>query len=180
MEERVETVIASLRPQVLATARRFCRATGQALDPEDIAQDVLIRYWLAEKNGASILDPQAWAARVTRNCCVSLWRKARKERTVSLLEADRPGGEKGFRGGGTAGLYAGGDASTRIESYEAARLSAEVMETIPESTRKLLGLRAAGLSLDEMAAVTGRPKDSIKSSISAARRRWLDSFGLKR
>ena len=166
MEERVETVIASLRPQVLATARRFCRATGQALDPEDIAQDVLIRYWLAEKNGASILDPQAWAARVTRNCCVSLWRKARKERTTRC-------------GVGTE-LYAGGDASTRIESYEAARLSAEVMETIPESTRKLLGMRAVGLSLDEMAAVTGRPKDSIKSSSSAARRRWLDSFGLKR
>ena len=70
-------------------------------------------------------------------------------------------------------------AAGRIEEEEAVASVSKALETIPSATLFLLRLRAKGLSLDEMAAVTGRPKGSIKSSISAARKQIMKTINPK-
>ena len=48
---------------------------------------------------------------------------------------------------------------------------------LTDTQRTCLDLRnVEGLSLDEIAALTGKPKDSVKSTISAARRRMLEEL----
>ncbi|MBP5317366.1 MAG: sigma-70 family RNA polymerase sigma factor, partial [Bacteroidales bacterium] len=64
-------------------------------------------------------------------------------------------------------------ASAAIDAEDSRRIVAAALRQIPEGTRQLLQLRTAGMSLDEIAAVTGRSKGSVKSSISAARKQVL-------
>lgn len=99
----------------------------------------------------------------TKNCCVSFWRKARKETILPLRDE----------------FVASHTATGRIEEEEAVASVSKALETIPSATLYLLRLRAKGLSLDEMAAVTGRPKGSIKSSISAARKEIMKTINPK-
>ena len=163
MDEWLEIELAEVRPKVLALARRFFRATGMSADPEDVAQDVLLRLWEARHRNAGIQNLEAWAVTVTKNCCVSLWRKIRKGAPLPLLDEN----------------VAGYTPSGSMEEAEARENAAKALEKIPAATRHLLQLRARGLSLDEMAAVTGRPKGSVKSSISAARKQLMKTINPK-
>ena len=69
--------------------------------------------------------------------------------------------------------------STQIELSETRIIAEKALERLPAGTRRLLQLKATGLSLDEIAIVTGRPKGSIKSSISAARKEMMKSLNMK-
>lgn len=157
MKRSLDIELAEVRPKVLALARRFFRASGLAGDPEDVVQDVLVRLWEVRQSGKEIRNVEAWAVATARNCCVSLWRKSRKGFTLPLREEE----------------MAGYTPTGSMEEKEAMETVKKALESIPAATRLLLQLRAKGLSLDEMAAVTGRPKGSLKSSISAARKQML-------
>ena len=76
-------------------------------------------------------------------------------------------------------LSDGRDASAQIEQSEAERMADKALERLPAGTRRLLQLRATGLSLDEIAAITGRTKGGVKSSISAARQELMKTFNTK-
>ena len=161
MDNTFEIELSEIRPKVLAAAKRFFRSSKMDGDPEDVAQEVLLRLWDARRKDVPIRDPKAWAVATTRNCCVSLWRKRRNSQAIpEWLPGD-------------------GDASALVELSDAEGVAEKAFERIPEGTRRLLRLRATGLSLDEIAAITGRPKGSVKSSISAARKEMMKSFGLK-
>lgn len=163
MDNTIEIELSEIRPKVLAVARRFFRSSGLEGDPEDVAQDVLLRFWEARREQVRIRDPKAWAVTTARNLCVSLWRRRGRAggRVVPEWLADNE------------------DASARVELSEAETMAEKALGRIPAGTRLLLRLRATGLSLDEIAAITGRPKGSVKSSISAARKEMMKSFGLK-
>jgi RNA polymerase sigma-70 factor (ECF subfamily) len=156
MENTLEIEIAEVRPKVLALTRKFFRASRLEGDPED----VLIRLWEARRSGADIRNPQAWAVTITKNACVSLWRKSRHNRQeplpLSLASAD--------------------SATLHIEQAEARQRADQALNSVPAATLRLLQLRASGLSLDEIAAITGRPKGSIKASISIARKELIKSL----
>lgn len=160
MQETFDTELAAVRPRVLDLARRFVRASGLRTDADDIAQDVLLRLWTALNEGAQIRSLDAWAVAVTKNLCISLLRKSRSRAEAPLPES----------------LPAAGSAASGIEAEEGRRRIALALEHIPAATRHLLQMRTAGMSLDEMAAVTGRPKASIKSAVSAARRQILNEL----
>ena len=159
MEERIEIKMEAARPKVMALARKFFRATRLDGDPEDVAQDVLLRLLEAWRRGDSIRNVDAWAVTTAKNLCVSLWRKARKGPKLPLRED----------------LLADIDPSSRVEESEAEAAVAKALGNIPERTRYLLRLRASGLSLDEIALVTGRPKGSVKTSISKARKELMNT-----
>ena len=163
MKRSLDIELAAVRPKVLALARKFFRASGLAGDPEDVVQDVLLRLWEARCRGDEIRNVEAWAMAAAKNCCVSLWRKARKETILPLRDE----------------FVASHTATGRIEEEEAVASVSKALETIPSATLYLLRLRAKGLSLDEMAVVTGRPKGSIKSSISAARKEIMKTINPK-
>ena len=67
-------------------------------------------------------------------------------------------------------------AQSIIDAEDSRRIVAAALRQIPEGTRQLLQLRTAGMSLDEIAAVTGRSKGSVKSSISAARKQIVKAL----
>lgn len=160
MENTLEIELAEVRPKVLALTRKFFRASRLEGDPEDMVQDVLIRLWEARRNGANIRNPEAWAVTITKNACVSLWRKAGHNRQeplpLSLASVD--------------------SATLHIEQAEARLRAHQALSSVPAATLHLLQLKASGLSLDEIAAVTGRPKGSIKASISIARKELIKSL----
>ena len=152
MENENINELAVLRPKLLSLAQRFVRASGLQRDPEDLVQEVLLRLWMALKGGAEIRSQESWAVTVLKNLCVSLWRKNKAPAPLpdSLLSADT--------------------ASDRVETADSRKQLRQALEHIPVATRLLLQMRQAGMSLDEMATVTGRPKGSIKSSLSIARK----------
>jgi len=160
MQKDFETELAAVRPGVLALARKFIRASGLRADAEDIAQEVLVRLWTALHGGAEIHSAEAWTLRVTKNLCVSLLRKERLRDAAPLPESV-PSGES---------------ASAAIDADERRRALDRALQRIPPGTRRLLQQRAAGMSLDEIAAASGRPKGSVKSSISMARKQIINEL----
>ena len=75
MDKTLETELAEIRPKALATALRFFRSSHLDGDPEDVVQDVLLRLWVARRDGVQIRSAEAWAVSTTKNSCISLWRK---------------------------------------------------------------------------------------------------------
>ena len=71
------------------------------------------------------------------------------------------------------------DVSSQIDQSEAKRMADKALERLPAGTRRLLQLRAAGLSLDEIAAITGRTKGGVKTTLSAARQELMKTFNTK-
>ena len=160
MDKMLEIELARIRQKALALAKKFLRASKMDDDPEDVVQDVLLRLWLASREGNRIRNAEAWAVSATKNSCISIWRKRNGTKSQVLPEW----------------FPDGNDPSMRIELSEAERLAIRAFDSLPPGTRRLLQLKATGLSLDEIAAITGRPKGSIKSSISAARREMIKTL----
>lgn len=75
MDKTLEIELTEIRPKVLATAQKFFRASRLDGDPEDVVQDVLLRLWVARRDGVQIRSAEAWAVSTTKNSCISLWRK---------------------------------------------------------------------------------------------------------
>ena len=163
MDKTLEKELAEIRPIALATALRFFRSSHLDGDPEDVVQEVLLRLWQARRAGAIIRNTEAWAVAITKNSCISLWRKKGPVRSGVFPEW----------------LSDGSDASMPMEQSEAERMADKALKRLPAGTRRLLQLRATGLSLDEIAAITGRTKGGVKSSISAARQELMKTFNTK-
>ena len=159
MEKGIETELMRLRPGIIRLAKSFRKAVPIDTSPEDIAQEVLLKLWLAMKDGEEIKNKEAWAATVTKNICVSLYRKQKSHGSRSLDGMD-------------AGTGSEGTGATELEI-----LIQKTMDSIPKGTRMLLRMKASGMSLDGIAAATGRPKTSIKSSISAAKKTIEEKLG---
>ena len=157
MDKSLEIELAKIRPKVLAMAQKFFRTSRLDGDPEDVVQDVLLRLYVAKRDGVEIRNVEAWAVTTTKNSCISLWRKRGLVRSGTFPEW----------------LSDGQDASARIEQSEIGQMADKALERLSAGTRQLLQLRASGLSLDEIATITGRPKGSVKSSISAARKELI-------
>lgn len=163
MDEKLEIELARIRPKVFALAKKFLHSSNMVDDPEDIVQDVLLRLWKTSEKGAQICNAEAWAISITKNLCISLWRKRNGRISQTLPEW----------------LPEENNPSTQIELSETRIIAEKALERLPAGTRRLLQLKATGLSLDEIAIVTGRPKGSIKSSISAARKEMMKSLNMK-
>ncbi|MBO6081870.1 MAG: sigma-70 family RNA polymerase sigma factor [Bacteroidales bacterium] len=150
-----------LREKLVALARQFTQTTGIGDEPEDIVQEALVTLWELSEKGYPIRDAEALAVRLVKNGCVNHYRK-RKIIFKPLEE----------------GLLAGSPPMTgRLEEEESNRLRKHLFRKLSATQRTLLTMRSEyGLSLDEIAAATGRPKNSVKSSLSAARRQILEEL----
>ena len=162
MDKTLEIELTEIRPKVLATAQKFFRTSRLDGDPEDVVQDVLLRLWMARRDGVQIRSAEAWAVSSAKNSCISLWRKKGPMRSGVYPEW----------------LSDGRDASSLIEQSEVERIADKALERLPAGTKRLQ-LRATGLSLDEIAAITGRTKGGVKTSISAARQELMKTFNTK-
>ena len=148
-----------IRGKLVALAQRFIRASGIAEGAEDIVQESLTALWGLLKKGYPVRDAEALAVRITKTRCIDHYR--RQHYRMQPFPDDR---------------VEGGLSATRgIEQSEAEVLRTRLYARLSSSQQMLLKLRGEeGLSLDEIAAATGRPKGSVKASLSMARKQLYD------
>lgn len=161
-KEEYAKISARIREKLVAVARQFSRATGGASgDAEDVAQEALVTLWELVVKGYPVRDPEALAVRLTKNICVNHFRK----RKVFFRPLEE-GMQESTR-----------SIPSRLESEDNERIKKALYSRLSQTQQTFLTMRGDyGLSLDEIAAVTGRPKASIKVSISTARRQMLEQL----
>lgn len=150
-----------MRGDLKALARRFLRATGGPEEAEDIVQEALLALWELSERDYPIQSPKALAIKLTKNICVSRYRK-RKVETVAIVDDTMKGGFS---------------AEERTEAADNLRIKESIYNNLSESQRRLMTMRVEeGMSLDEIAKETGRPKSSLKVSLSEARKKLKEQL----
>ena len=150
-----------IRGKLTALARRFNRAAGCDADAEDIVQDALLTLWQLSEKGYPIRDAEALAVKITKTRCVERYR--RQHIRFEPME--------------DLSIAGGVSASSGVEELDIKTIRGFVQRNLTDSQRQLLALRNEdGLSLDEIAAATGRPKASIKVALSTARKHMQEQM----
>ena len=146
---------ARLRAKLLTISSSFCSSARLPQDGEDIVQEALAVLWTLSDKGYEIDNAEALAVRITKNICINQYRKKRLN-----LEP------------------IGNNVETRADEqsgYEYEDIKAYLIAQLTPTQRKLLQLKEdEGLSLDEISEKTSKPKTSVKSTISKARKHLKD------
>ena len=148
-----------IRGRLTALARRFNRASGMDIEAEDIVQDALVTLWQLAEKGYPVRDAEALAVKLTKTRCVERYRR-QHIRFEPLSDQPVPGGFS---------------ATSDTDENDIRTIRGFVQRNLTDSQRNLLNLRnEQGLSLDEIAVATGRPKGSVKVALSTARKKMLE------
>ena len=156
-KDRFDILSRKVRGKLLALARSFALPSG--VEPDDVVQEAMIALWELTEQGYPMKDTEAMAIRLTKNICVEHYRKAHLE--LQALTHDN---------------YLGGTEATVLTDREdLRRIQESIYGSLTTTQREYLHLRNdEGLSLDEIATRTGKPKTSIKSTLSKARKQMLE------
>jgi len=150
-----EHIVSGIRSRLTGVARRFTRASGVGAEAEDIVQEALTELWRLCEAGYEIRNVEALAVKITKTVCVRHYRR-RKLQTTTIEGSDFPDSH---------------GASERIDTEEALKLRQKLFASLNDTQRRYFEMRnEQGLTLDEIAAETGRPKASVKATISQARK----------
>ena len=154
----IESIIYDLAPKLERIVIRFISSTNSRAEVEDIVQESLITLWELNSKGYEIQNVEALAIKITKNICVAHYRK---QRIATLDINDNM-------------LVGDTGTSDSIEEAENEVIIANLFNHLTPTERELVQMRnSQGLSLDEIAEVTGKPKNSIKVTLSKARRKLL-------
>lgn len=176
-----EHISVSMRGKLTSLIRRFPKEAILPLSAEDIAQEALAALWTLSEKGYPIKDPEALAVTVAKNICVSHYRRKK----IHMLPFENRGAgqkESGeiYREGKNLAAkdFEGGfSATSRTDAADIAVIRERLFRELTPTQRKYISMRNdKGLSLEEIAAATGRPKSSIKTTISTARRLLLEKL----
>jgi RNA polymerase sigma-70 factor (ECF subfamily) len=148
-----------VRAKLLAVARSFGRLPGT--EAEDVVQEALTALWSLSEGGYPVREAEALAVKIAKTKCVEHYRRRRLR--LQPLRGD---------------AYEGGvPATAATDLSDCLEIRRSLFAGLTETERTCLELRnAEGLSLDEIAAATGKPKTSVKTTISAARRKMLEKL----
>ena len=161
-EQEFHILLVQEHKRLVALAARFLHASGMDGEAEDIAQEAAAKLWELSQKGYPIRDASALAVRLTKNLCVERWR-AQRRMAFQPLDGDH------YEGGPTA--------ESSLDEQENARIRDQLYSRLSETQRRLLTLRNDyALSLDEIALATGKPKGSVKTTLSQARKQLLEEI----
>ena len=150
-----------IRDKLTRLALRFNKAAGLDMEAEDIVQDALITLWQLAERGYPVRDAEALAVKITKTRCVERYRRQHL-RFEPLSDQPVPGGFS---------------ATADTDEMDIDTIRNIVQKDLTDSQRKLVALRnEQGMSLDEIAAATGRPKGSIKVVLSTARKKMMEQW----
>ncbi len=159
--QEFEQLSERIRQKMLMLAGRFNNATQLSVEAEDIVQESLVTLWRLSERGYPIRDAEALAVKIVKTTCVSHYRK-RRIVAQSIAGVDFSGGMS---------------ASALTDDEDMAKIETQILGSLTPSQQMLLKMRNDdGLSLDEISAVTGKPKASVKTTISVARKQMLEQI----
>lgn len=148
-----------IRSRLVLMASRFVKDSGIIDDADDIVQESLLVLWRQTENGYDMQNPDALAVTITKKVCLAHLRGSRAV-MQSIDGVDLAGGPS---------------ASDLTDEADMDTVKKSLLSMLTPTQRHYLHLRnEMGLSLDEMEEVTGCPKTSIKTTLSAARRLMME------
>lgn len=155
--EEFEILTKNIRRKLLAVSRNF--PLPSEMEADDVVQEALVALWELVEQDYPVRDAEALAVKITKNICVSHYRKAHLE--VQSLSHDN---------------YMGGmEATVLTDKEDLKKIRKSIYEALTMTQREYLHLRNdEGKTLDEIAEITGKPKTSIKSTLSSARKQMFN------
>ena len=149
------------------------RYLGDAVEAEDVAQDVFLRVHGAARDYRPSAKFTTWVYRITVNVCLNRLRSAKARPTVSLEAGNEDLGEGAIDVAST-------DAETpssRLEHRELESKIREALDALPEPQRAAVLLRRFDeLSYEQIAEVMETTVPAVKSLLSRARRSLKSSL----
>lgn len=140
---------------------KFGSAASVNLDQDDIVQEAFMALWQLSQKGYPIRNAEALLVRITKNICVSRYRK-QKNRLFTIIEEAVVPADPSYG---------------RLESRDDEKIRQLLYETLTKTEREYMEMKTdEEMSLDEMAIATGKTKESIKTALSKARKKLMDAF----
>lgn len=137
------------------------RATSNAHEAEDVAQEAFVRAWLALPNFRRQAQFRTWLYRIVTNLCCN--RLPRLRRDLSALSEEDIGEYSAPVDERTNPAY-------DVEASEQRAFLHQRIAALPESYRLLVSLRYQDeLSYEEIADVLGLPLGTVKTGLFRAR-----------
>lgn len=162
-----EQIAPEMRQLMLGVGRDFF---GNEMDAEDVAQEGLIALWRYCQRIEAGHPVSPLAIRIAKHCCIDLVRRQR----ASLDIDEQP--ERGFA---PPGSRVHPSPQEEMEVHELQQALDEAVRRLNPSEQRLYALRQIeGLSLDEISEQTHIAKTSVRSMISAARRKVYETIKL--
>lgn len=157
-----EHIATSLRPRLTDVATRMACSLGMSSgDAEDAVQESLVRLWRMGDRLDDYGNTESLGVTIVRNVCIDMSRRSAPQITsidganVTIAAIDD----------------SSADSSLTAESTRGA--VERLISRLPATQQKLLQMRGEGMSLDEIAAIAGMPKTSVKTLIARARHTLL-------
>ena len=153
-----DQIVEDLKPRMTTLVRKFLLATGSKAEIEDIVQESFITLWKLKESGYEIRNMNALATKIVKVVCVSHYRR-QKLKTVGIEEMELVGNHF---------------ATDDIDKTDNDLILKKQLDCLSRTEKAYLYMRnSQGLSLDEISGITGRPKNSIKTTLSIARRKMI-------
>jgi RNA polymerase sigma-70 factor (ECF subfamily) len=135
---------------------------NEEADAEDTVQEVFLRLWSMRDQLHLYHSVEALAVTMTRNLCIDLIRKNKREEPLD---------EQLFR-------RAGADSPMeRLEASSNDLLLRAIIDRLPVTQRSILRMKdMEELELDEIAAIIGSSNESVRVNLSRARKKVREEF----
>lgn len=164
-QEEFEQIAPSLRDVMYSIGMSFF---GNESDADEVAQEGLVDLWRYRDRMVADKDHKSLAVRIAKHCCINLTRKRR----CTFVPIDNSGREFISEAADTA--YSPQEI---LEANELCDAVDRALGNLQNSERRLYELRQIeGLSLDEISKETQISKTSVKSIISAARKKIFNEL----
>ncbi len=151
-----DDIAKELRPCLIKVGRDFFNDVDKA---EDVAQEVLMRLWVARERIAFADNLRPLAIRMAKNVCISMWRH---ERYIVTGEYDRERGPTIV-------------VDTEIEDRDNVQLLQHAMEQLTAGEQRLMAMRTEeGMEISHIAAVAGITPRSVSVILSRARKKIIE------
>jgi len=154
--EEYEQTAQRMRPRLTELGRTFFSNAAQA---DDAAQEALVRLWLLRDRVADVGHAEALLVRMTKNICVSEWRRTNKQQPLTethnvMTEEAQP-----------------------MADDDNLRQLQQAIGRLPQSEQRLFRMRhELGMDIQQIAAATGLQPRSVSAVISKARRTIIEQL----
>ena len=164
-QDEFEHIAPALRELMLSVGRSFF---GNDDDAEDVAQEGLVALFKFIGRMEPGARHDALAVKVAKHCCMDIMRKRKSRLFISgkMNEETAP-----------PGRYMGASPHEDLEAKELHEAVNRAVQHLKPSERRLFEMRQIeGLELDAIAKQTNIAKPSIKSIVSAARKKVFEEI----